>query len=527
MKKNNYLIVSMILIVSYLVIFGFAKKSLAGWTDISGSLSEIRGSISTIIQISDGSIYAGGRYNPGYDDPESRVYKYYSNSWSNISGSVYFGENVNSLLEAQDGTIYAGTLARDIRKYLSGAWTEASVPLSWYFTDCYSLFQASDNTIYAGGLGFVTEEMSGPQIYKYASNSWSEIFSSTSLENQPVYSIVQSSDGSIIAGGMIGVYKYSSNSGWSNISGPLDDQGGEITYSLIKSLDGYIYAGGRYIQQSEFSTDLVAKVWRLSGDSWTDVTGSLSGEYVKTLYQTTDGSIYVGVEDNNVAKVWRYSGNSWTDITGTLIGNSINYITEISDGSIYAGGSANDYTKVWKYTLTPQEQRQIDEQNLQQGNRFTLHSALNKHSISGQALILNFKKLPNKLTKNNQYWMRWQKFNKYAPKWTNKKKNSLKRHWKLTTNLKNYKAKNKKQKFQIKITFKYTKKLFNNLKKKHPSLKKSDLYLKYRTKKSSWKEITSLWKKAQVIKKSSKNGIIIKYFTKFPKKTYYFGIGVK
>lgn len=160
------------------------------------------------------------------------------------------------------------------------------------------------------------------------------------------------------------------------------------------------------------------------------------------------------------------------------------------------------------------------------GNRFTLTSFLDGQIFECQALRINFNYLPNELTENNNYWMRWKKFNKYPSKWDGGSKKVLKRYWKLRTNLRKYKPKTSLQKFRIKVAFKYSKKLFKNLKKKNPGIIKKDLKLKYRTKKTTFQPIKNLWKKAKIIKKPKKNRIVVKYFKKFPKKTFFFAIGL-
>lgn len=154
--------------------------------------------------------------------------------------------------------------------------------------------------------------------------------------------------------------------------------------------------------------------------------------------------------------------------------------------------------------------------------KIVLKSNLVGQSLSGQNLILYFKKLPNKLTKNNKYWMRWKRFNKYPKSWQNKQKTALKRYWRLKTNLNKYKAKKKAQKFKIRVTFKYNAKLFKKL-KKH-GVKKSDLALKYKVG-TSWKTVQEGWKSAKI--KHKKNKFVVNYFMKFKKKQYFFAIGLR
>ena len=122
--------------------------------------------------------------------------------------------------------------------------------------------------------------------------------------------------------------------------------------------------------------------------------------------------------------------------------------------------------------------------------------------------------------------MNWKRFNKYPKKWNNKKKTSLKRYWRLKTNLRKYKSNNSAQKYQIRVTFKYSKKSWKRLKKQ--SVKKKQLALKYKTKKGKeWKLIKKHWKKAKVKHRRKTRKFVVKYFRKFKKKTYFFAIGRK
>ncbi len=199
---------------------------------------------------------------------------------------------------------------------------------------------------------------------------------------------------------------------------------------------------------------------------------------------------------------------------------------------------AQDSGEVYSYANYPiysancqtEEEKEVEqeEENFEQGDEITLSPALNSVTLHGQSLVMYFKKLPNKLTKNSQYWMLWKKFDKYPKRWNFKKRTSLKRYWRLTTNLRKYKANKKKNKFKIKIAFKYSKKLLNKLKKKNSTVRKKDLRLKYRTKKGNkWKLLKNHWKKVKVEHRKKKRRFVVRYFKKFEKKKYYFAIGLK
>ena len=165
-----------------------------------------------------------------------------------------------------------------------------------------------------------------------------------------------------------------------------------------------------------------------------------------------------------------------------------------------------------------------------------LRSGLEGKKIEGEGLIIYFKKLPDELTKDSNYWMNWKKFNKYPKKWKKKNlayrqagKTVLKRYWRLKTNLKKYKPSSKNQKFKIRVAFKYSKKLWKRLRRRNnKKIWKRQLRLKYKTKKGKkWRVIKKHWKKAKVKHKKKTGRFVVKYFRKFKRKKYFFAIGLK
>ncbi|MFA6296662.1 MAG: WD40 repeat domain-containing protein [Patescibacteria group bacterium] len=503
-----------------LAFLGFAKMTLA-WTDITGAISG--SSVTDLLYASDGSIYASGTYNDG---ELAKVWRYTNGSWIDITGDIV-GSGVQTLIQTSDGSIYAGgqynLFHARVWKYANGVWTDVTSDISGYIIN--SLMLASDGSIYAGGT--MTENGSDffARVWKYSNNIWSDI--TGTLTGTEIYSLKQFFDGSIYAGGYdvdnAKVWKYSDNS-WNDISSNLSE--GSV-YTLAQTKSGLIFAGGNF----DLGSGQFGGVYRYDNGMWNNA--GLMTNIVGGVYdlQTLGDIVYVGgyepTDSGHEAKIWTYSNGVWS---GDVLGISTDYHTDVrsllfaSDG-LYAGGDQASLAKVWTRSYTTEEWRLIEENNLENGDEVTLLPELNTQTISGQDLILNFTKLPNKLTKNSAYYMQWQRFNAYPKKWKNVKKTALKRYWKLTTNLNKYKAKKSSQKFKVKVTFKYTKKLFNALKKKNSLATKSNLTLKYRNKKTSWKTVTSVFTDAKLVKKNKK--MIVKYFTHFPKKTNYFAIGLK
>jgi len=357
---------------------------------------------------------------------------------------------------------------------------------------------------------------------------------------------------------------------WSDVANSIEGLNGNNVNSLLQGSDGSIYVGGSYYDGADYN----ARIWKYSNNTWSNMTYNLSGSEINSLAQTSDGTIYGSGYGNSNILVWKYENGNWLDsltsstsvnyagrmialkdnlyvvgydevnsetraVVWSFVNSSWSQIVLESSPSLYtganalsfgqdglyAGGYVNSTARVWKRDYSIEEWRLIFENKLVVGEDVTLISALDEQTISGQDLTIFFKNLPNKLTKNSAYWMNWQRFNAYPKKWKSPKKTALKRYWKLTTNLNKYKAKKSSQKFKVKVTFKYTKKLLNKLKKRNSSASRATLTLKYRNKKTSWKNLTEVFTDAKLVKKNKK--MIVKYFTHFPKKTNYFAIGMK
>ncbi|MFA6296663.1 MAG: hypothetical protein WC663_04870 [Patescibacteria group bacterium] len=508
---------------------GFAKTTLA-WTDITGSLNGTE--ISDLVQATDGSIYACGNY---YDEllvQHAKIWKYSNSNWTDITGNLS-GANVGNIIEALDGTLYVSGVDNGyvpaVWNYTNGSWNDVTSNLDAY--EVLALMQAADGTIYAGGDYTVDYINYFAKVWQYNGSVWTDITDSN-LVGYRVDDLMQARDGSIYASGTYynepqlkfnsRIWQYT-GVGWNNVTGNL---GGSFVYSMLQMDDGAFYLGG---SDFDFITQ-TAKVWKGGNNSWQDMSLPVTGtnSAVNKLLFLGDIVYASGYDDDvaHTATVWTFSNNTWnSEILGQADDHTAAWTMLLGTNGFYVGGYVDLPAKVWWRDYTMEEWRIISENKLIAGEQITLRSALDEQTIAGQSLNIFFKNLPNKLTKNNAYWMTWQKYNAYPRKWKSAKKTALKRYWKLTTNLNKYKAKKSSQKFKVKVTFKYTKKLFKALKKKNSAASKANLTLKYRNKKTSWKKITSVFTDAKLIKKNKK--MIVKYFTHFPKKTQYFAIGLK
>lgn len=130
---------------------------------------------------------------------------------------------------------------------------------------------------------------------------------------------------------------------------------------------------------------------------------------------------------------------------------------------------------------------------------------------------------PKKL-KKKKYYLNFEKKTAYPLNYISAKTKALKKYFILTSNFKKYSGKM----YSVKMTFKYTQKQFKNLKKRNAFAKEKDLYLQFRTKDNlEWRDLSDNWKDIAITHNTKKNTFKVKYFSKFEKNKYYFGIGLK
>lgn len=255
-------------------------------------------------------------------------------------------------------------------------------------------------------------------------------------------------------------------------------------------------------------------------------------------YETSTQILYAIFDSSDLLLEMQANGtvlNSYNIPGSTQEGVAVQPNCPNTTTNIYLAEDATP--QIYKYTNYPnyyqnctevinEQKRKEAQNNLNNHDKIYLSDALSDYTFSGQKMDLYFKTLPSNLTSSETYYMKWQKYNKYPPKWTDKKNRTLKRYWKLETNLKNYTASDSSQKYQIQVIFKYNKNLYNSLKKKQSNLKKSDLIIKFKTKNSKWKKIKKYWQNTKIVQVKNKKQIKVKYFTKFKKTYYWFGIGI-
>ncbi|MDD3887931.1 MAG: hypothetical protein PHN19_04100, partial [Patescibacteria group bacterium] len=458
-----------------------------------------------IILGADGYIYA-----PSND----KIFKYSNNNWSIVAAAGgYYSTYVSDMALGIDGSFYIASNEK-VWKYFNNSWSEITVEnlgvgcMFGYFIN--SLVQAADGSIYAGGY-CETNDAFVSKIWKFSAGVWTDTLTHGSSGKYGGFtSFFKATDNSIYAIGRYDIKRLSlgSNS-WINIEWPSI-----FVDTLTQGQDGSIYVGGS-------SYNNYARVYRYSNNEWSDTSLALSGESTISSLVELDGVLYANGQEKVAGgyisnKIWKYIDGSWSE-DATLNTKSDYYFDDtkmlVGIDGLYA---SIEYEGIWKRNFTAQEKTTQQQQNLESGEKITLESALNEQTISGQDLTINFTKLPTKLTKNSAYWMKWNKSSSYPNKTFLKK-------WKLKTNLYKYKVKKSSQKYKIKVSFKFTKKQLKKYLKKNKSATKSNLFLKYKKGTGTWQNINTTFTDAKIIKKDKK--FIIKYFTKYPVKIQYFAIG--
>ncbi len=139
---------------------------------------------------------------------------------------------------------------------------------------------------------------------------------------------------------------------------------------------------------------------------------------------------------------------------------------------------------------------------------------------TGYDFMFAFKNLPSRL-KAGKFFVEIKKFNKYPEKYINANAQSLKKYWKLTTNLNTYRERAAKDKYKIKMVFKYTDAEFKALKKKSSSLSESQLALKY------YNASENKWVNASATHNLKKNTFSVIAASPIPYNVIDFTIGVK
>ena len=268
--------------------------------------------VSCLLEMPDQTLMVGTWY--------SGVYLYYRDQWLNITEEDGLpGDDVNCLLEAQDGSIWVGT-NKGLGRYDGKTWHTVDEADGLPTNNVGCLLQASDGALWvaagAWGKGMVS---------RYDGSSWLAFAEDDGLPRH-VNSLTQAADNRIWLtagfdwhGGELCVYD---GRGWETVEIP----GSTGQVSVLHAQDGTRWVGTYF--SGLFHTD---------GSTWTQYTADdgLVSQNVTALMQSRDGAIWVGV-DNGLSC---YDGTQWQSFTGRdgSVGVSVQALLQTGDGKVWVG----------------------------------------------------------------------------------------------------------------------------------------------------------------------------------------------
>ena len=242
----------------------------------------------------------------------------------NLAGATY----VYSLIQAADGTLYAGVQSGSVFKSTDGGttWTD----LGMIANAIYSLLETSGGVLYAG-------TGAAGNIYKSTDNGETWIETGELTDAVFVWDIIEAADGTLYAGAYTTteacVFKSIDGGTIWTATGNLANA--QEAFCLLQNLDGTLFAG-TYPNGDIFrSID--------DGTTWTKQTGVLTGATeVFCLLRASDGTLYAGTGSAN-GDVFKSvdGGVNWV-ATGNLVDAiEVRSLLQAVDGTLYAGTTEN------------------------------------------------------------------------------------------------------------------------------------------------------------------------------------------
>ena len=331
----------------------------------------------------DGNVIASGAPNNNGNGSSSghvRIYQYSGGTWvqlgSDIDGEASNDQSGRAVSLSNDGfTVAIGTPFNDgngansghvrVYQYSGGAWSQLGQDIDGVAGSSSgdSISLSGDGTRVA--IGAISDDGNGSdsghtRIYQYSSGAWSKLGNDIDGETAGDLSggsVSLSNDGSTVAIGALfndgngtesghsRVYRYSGDT-WSQLGGDIDGEAaGDRSGAVSISSDGNIVAVGSHFNDGvNGSNSGSVRVFQYSGGSWSqlgqDIDGEVTdeglGQYVSI---SANGSIVVaGAPNVDKVKVFQYIGGTWSQAG-----------TNIDNGSSSAGTAvslSNDGSKV-------------------------------------------------------------------------------------------------------------------------------------------------------------------------------------
>lgn len=296
-------------------------------------------SVNVLVVDSNNNLYAGT--NAG------NVFKYANNIWSQMGANL--GQPIKTLALDASNNLYVGinngsNTNNGVFKYTNGTFVTLGSPDG---TGIQSIAINNSGSIYAATAGYIDNEVdpavisSYGEVYKYTSGTnWNVIsaFNDGTVDgnNVAVNSVVVNGS-KLYAGTATGkVHQYSgSGTSWTSLGTPDQDSSPIMTLTLNES---DLYAGTK-------GDGTNGQVYHYTGTTWNQMSNLNNGAI--SVIVVKNGSIYTSTANDSTGMVYAYAANaSWSPIgTGTLDGTQVYSTTISSDGTIYVGTQNN----VFKY----------------------------------------------------------------------------------------------------------------------------------------------------------------------------------
>lgn len=289
----------------------------SGWVDLGTGL---QGTIYTFAVTPDGTLYAGGWFEPG-DEAKNHIARWTGSGWERMDNGVTDPEWeldwVNALAVGNDGSLYVGghfsqagmVQTTNIALWTSRGWA-AMAPGPHIIDEAINAIAVGKNgTLYVGGNFTQVGHVSASYIARWTGTQWEEVGGGLA---EPVTSLLLTDDGLLHVGTETGIYDWNGTT-WSQPSGaatmnirmmvePNTGARGNQAY----------YAAGIFSSAGAVPANNIA---RWTGTEWQAIGSGLNGE-VADMVVGPDGSIYVsgnfslagGVPVNNIA---RWTGTRW------------------------------------------------------------------------------------------------------------------------------------------------------------------------------------------------------------------------
>jgi photosystem II stability/assembly factor-like uncharacterized protein len=286
--------------------------------------------VRSLIQVGDGTIYAGAGHGPG----QGAVYKSIDggDTWT-ATGELTDAEGVMALVEGSDGALYAGTrtFLEPVYKSTDNGDTWTRMPDIGHDGGACSMIEDSEGTLFIGlcPYGAVIKSEDGGVNWETTGGLGSA---------NSVWSLMESSNGTLYAGTGENVVVFESiDSGdtWTATDDLLDAW--TDTMALLQT-DSAIYAGTSFNDAVKKATG--AAIYRTddAGTIWDQVAYYPTQALTASLLHHADGTLIGGIGVDITGIVRSSDGVTWTDVDAvTAATGTVMSMLQTQEGYVLAG----------------------------------------------------------------------------------------------------------------------------------------------------------------------------------------------